>query len=263
MKLSENAVANQRAEDPGRSWLRRAASVPLGLPLVVAIVAALLGAVVGMLIPPTYTAETRVVVESPVGLTPYSAAGFPVSARATAKSYAEVINVNRGAEIQVPDGVTLEAIHLPQSNVLQLQAHARTPEAAIAGATAAADAVMDKVNRVPTIEQLVADRSADAAEAYANTVVTGVQTEAAREAQAQLQAARQQLTQEVSRPTPQLRLIRAADTVVSDRVERAQAFAGIGFVLGFLGAATLSPVQRQKTKTALRAAWHSDRTYTP
>lgn len=112
------------------------------------IVGALIGALIGFLLPPVYTAETRLAVGSG-SLNALNVPGFPTASEKMASNYARWIGlygVSSGEEGQTLASVSASPI--PESNVLRIEAEASTPEDAKTAAAEAAVRLKSEVNHV-------------------------------------------------------------------------------------------------------------------
>ncbi|WP_432558156.1 hypothetical protein [Granulicoccus sp. GXG6511] len=120
---------------------------------IITLVGGLLGGLIGLVLPPSYTAETRVAVGAG-DLTSAAIAGFPTAADNLASNYARYVNNTGVAANTVAPGVTLKASQIPDSNVIRIEAESRDSEEAKAGATAAANDLIDKVSNDSQNQQL-------------------------------------------------------------------------------------------------------------
>ncbi|MFT4217186.1 MAG: hypothetical protein QM619_08400 [Micropruina sp.] len=112
---------------------------------VVALVGAAIGIGIGFASPVTYTAESRVAVGAG-DLSAGAVAGYPVAAESLASNYARYVNDRGVAQTDVPEGVTLSASQIPESNVIRIEAASADPEAATSAANTAADQLVSVVN---------------------------------------------------------------------------------------------------------------------
>lgn len=127
--------------------------------VVLAIVGAVLGAVAGMIVPASYTAETRVAVGQG-SLTSSAIAGFPLAAMDLASNYARYVNSTGVARQSTMPGVVLKASQIPESNVIRIEATSRNAQDAAAAAKAAADDLVSQVNDEATQRAVEETRTA-------------------------------------------------------------------------------------------------------
>lgn len=111
----------------------------------IAVALTLIGALAGFLQPATHTAEARVAVGKG-DLTSGAIAGFPLAARELASNYSRYINDTGVAGDAVPDGATLSASPIPESNVIRIRAESRDEAQATAVAAQAAADLVAAVN---------------------------------------------------------------------------------------------------------------------
>lgn len=181
---------------------------------VLGVVAALLGAALGVgaafVLPVTYTAEARVAVGSG-DLTSGAIAGFPVAASQLASNYARYVN-NRGvAGTDVPEGVTLSASQIPESNVIRVEAESADPEAAREAANSAAQQLIDAVN----------DSGRTSADEVAAEFAKAADEDAA--AQTALNAAQHDLDELLGKDNPSKSAVKDARDAVTEAAAKAAA----------------------------------------
>ncbi len=140
IEYRESEPFTAAAAGPLTSWRRH---------WVLGLFAALLGAALGVgaafVMPVTYTAESRVAVGSG-DLSSGAIAGFPVAAAQLASNYARYVNDRGIAGTDVPEGVTLSASQIPESNVIRIEAESADPNAARDAANRTAQTLIDTVN---------------------------------------------------------------------------------------------------------------------
>lgn len=274
---TNSTQAEVREEEP----LKSSAGTPLHAikrhwisVVVITLLGGLLGAAVGFLIKPTYTAESRVAVGAG-NLSSGAIAGFPLAAAQLASNYARYVNDNGIAGNNVPEGATVGASQIPESNVIRIEAKSTDEQAAVTAAQTTAQELINRVNGSsngqdnPSDTQSQLDKAADAwgrtqtemsaaevelARARNTPGASAAQIAAAQQAlakakseDAKAQARRDSLSQKLIREVSEgsqaadLVLVRDSSVSGSDRSGRIQRFAMIGIIAG-LGIATLAVV---------------------
>jgi hypothetical protein len=270
----------------------RAASSPLGAwgrhwvsGTLIALLFAAVGAAGALLVPVTYTAETRVAVGSG-DLTSGAIAGFPLAASQLASNYARYVNDRGVAGTDVPEGVDLSASQIPDSNVIRVEAVSSDPDAARTAANSAANELITTVNSsgsesIDSVftqfseaadtdaaaqttlaaaqhdldEKLAKDASAASIKA-ARSAVSKAAAEADRTSLTS-SALRQKYTNLVSGTSSaaKLQLVRDAESVTSNRVSWIERLGLLGLAVG-LGVSLAVAVARERASapTPVRAA---------
>ncbi len=136
----ESEPFTQVAMGPLAAWKRHWV-----MGVAVALIGAVIGVAVGFVIPVSYTAEARVAVGSG-DLSAGAVAGFPLAASDLASNYARYVNDRGVANTDVPDGVTLSASQIPESNVIRSEAVASDSAAAVSAANSMSAQLVKAVN---------------------------------------------------------------------------------------------------------------------
>jgi uncharacterized protein involved in exopolysaccharide biosynthesis len=268
------------ASGPLAAWRRH---WPLGV--LTALVGAALGLAAAFVVPVTHTAEARVAVGAG-DLTSGAIAGFPVAASQLASNYARYVNDRGVAGTDVPEGVTLSASQIPESNVIRIEAESSDPEAARTAANSAAEMLVDAVNtsgRTTTEDVHAEFQKAAKDDAAAQTALTAAQhdldvllakdnpskakvkaaradvTEAATKAAdttLRTNALRQRYTNLVSgsSASANLLLIRTADTLESNRTSMLARLGLVGLAVGAAAGLVLAMVLERKRSRGRRDA---------
>jgi len=203
IEYRENEFVSRAASGPLASWRRHWIQGTL-----YALIGAAIGIGVALVIPPTYTAETRVAVGAG-DLTSGAIAGFPIAASGLASNYARYINDRGVASTDVPANVELSASQIPESNVVRIEARSVDAEAARVAATTAAQGLVDAVN----------SNGADTADDVFSKFTEATATEAA--AQSALAAAQHELDTLLGNPNASKARIKAARSDVTDASAKA------------------------------------------
>lgn len=230
--------------------------------LVITGIGGILGALIGFLIPPTYTAETRVAVGMG-SLTSSAIAGFPLAAEDLASNYARYVNQSGVGMAAATPGVALEASQIPESNVIRIEATSRNAGESVAAASKAATELVSRVNDGgdrAALEATRADLAQAAArygEAYSDVQAlgsgSGQQLARAKAeegvASAELEAQQTKLVRLISEDAQaaQLTVVREAGEPASSRLSMAQSLFLIGAVIGF-GIAVAIATSRERRR---------------
>lgn len=239
----------------------------------------LLGALVGLILPVSYTAETRVAVGQGT-LTSSATAGFPLAAMDLASNYARYVNNTGTARQSTHPDAAVSASQIPESNVIRLEATSRDPELAKATATEITDELIAQVNdetrqrELETTRQDLAGASVEFAEAYSHVqstsaelirlqappVSSATQIENARQrlaeskaiegrTQAELNAQQTKLVRMISEDSQaaKLTVVREVGDPASSRMSSLQLGLLIGLVLG-AGAAVAATTLKERRR---------------
>ncbi|MGY1636659.1 hypothetical protein ACI78V_08385 [Geodermatophilus sp. SYSU D00742] len=261
---------------------------------------ALIGVVAGLglaLTRPThYTAEARLAVGGNAGLAAEAVPGFALAAQQLAANYARYVNnAQEQTALEFPLGVragTVEQVSaspIPQSNVVRVEAVARTSAAARAAVAATSESLMEQVNDT-TSASSAADATLDQYTEISNQVAAAQQAsdaaqaalgqaqgagsadvqqlgQAAADAAAQLailQVQQQALGQkyrnqisEMSQGAANLMLVQEPAVTGDDRVAQLGRFGVAGLAAGLL-AALVTSVLRERRRTARTAVAADD-----
>lgn len=257
----------------------------LKLALAITALGTALGLGIALILPVTYTAESRLAVGTGE-LNSLNIPGYPSASEDMAANYARWVT-DRGAAdtFDVGDAVDLQASPLPESNVIRVEASSRNPDTAVAAADEAATALQDAVNEVrgaddPAVVLQEVQTNAPAvvvAEDRFNmlrNIYRGILAEfqTGTVAQETLDASRDQYTQAytewvtldteqtariaryqrlVSQQTSEadLTLVQNADVSGNDRASNLQKFALAGTVIGgFAALVTAHIVERRRAR---------------
>ncbi|MFT4294061.1 MAG: hypothetical protein QM582_01455 [Micropruina sp.] len=252
---------------------------------VAALIGAVVGVAVGFAMPVSYTAESRVAVGAG-DLTSGAVAGFPLAASGLASNYARYVNDRGVAQTDVPEGVTLSASQIPESNVIRIEAVSADSAAATAAANTAAEQLVNIVNT--NGRQSIDAAFADFSEAAKNDAKNQTQLAAAQRnldqllnkdgaKKAAIQAARDKVTQAAAnaantsaksaalrqkytnlvdggKTAANLQLIRTADALKSNRMSRVSQLGLLGLIVGAAAGLVIAlRIERRGTSTARTA----------
>lgn len=276
----ESEPFTQAAAGPLTAWRRHWL-----MSTVVAIVGALIGVAVAFATPTTYTAEARVAVGAG-DLSAGAVAGFPVASSALASNYARYVNDRGVAQADVPEGVTLSASQIPESNVIRIEALSADPAAATAAANAASDQLVTLVNtsgRQSTEDVFKQFSKTSKDDAKAQTALAAAQHEldlllskteskksavtkarnvvtraagTAAETTAKAAALRQQYTNLVdgSQTAGNLIVIRTADAPTTNRISLVSRLGLLGLIVGAAGGLVIAVVLERRRVPAANPA---------
>ncbi len=133
--------------DGGRSFQIRGGKRIVVFVVVSTVAAMALGALLGALVlKPKAVAETRLVVGSQT-LRAQEVPGYALATQQLAKTYARFASSDSVTADTRGEVSSIEATPIPDSAIIRLQATAATTEAAVAGATKAAEALIDAAGR--------------------------------------------------------------------------------------------------------------------
>ncbi len=250
----------------------------------VTLLGALLGVLIALTQPTTYTAEYRLAVGQGE-MSALNIPGYPTATKDLASNYSRWVTDHGVAGMSLPDGVSsLTASPLPDSSVVRIEAAAKEPEAATAGAKAAADALTAEVNRAraendpavllaeieshaPQLSRAQAGAAGTLAkynrdvvnnappEVIAADLEAHAQTDAHKAAlEVQQDARKERYRRLISTRTTEAQLFPVWDTAYlsgSDRVQRTQRWgligAGLGLVIAVAGSGAVERRRRGTT----------------
>lgn len=145
MASSPSPAGPSPAGRAGVAPLRALARHPLLTLLLVGALTAL-GVFAGRATPVSHTAETRLAVGAGE-MSAFAIPGFPLASRELASNYARwVQNTAADPSLATPGVTEVRASPIPDSNIVRIEAEGSTPQAAKAGATAAAQRLVEEVN---------------------------------------------------------------------------------------------------------------------
>lgn len=208
-----------------------------------------LGLLLALVLPQKFTAEARVAVGAGT-LTTSAIAGYPLAAQDLAANYARYINDTGLAGHTVPEGVTLSASPIPESNVIRIEAESSDRAEAELVAKDVAETLVRVVNSADGVDAAgesggnLAAVSREWGEAYADVQTIEAQLRQGgggsalrdRLAEAKTRESIAQAKLEVVNATQLTDLIVVTEPgpATSNRWTNMQQFGLIGIVVGFL-----------------------------
>ncbi|MFT4225578.1 hypothetical protein [Micropruina sp.] len=277
----EREPFTQAAAGPLTAWRRHWL-----MGTVVALTIALVGVAAGFVAPTVHTAEARVAVGAG-DLSAGAVAGFPAASSSLASNYARYVNDRGVAQTDIPDGVTLSASQIPESNVIRIEAASADPAAATAAANSAADQLVTLVNTggrqsIEDVFKQFTKASKDDAKAQTELAAAQHQLDlllsdteskkgslnrardavtkaagTAGETSAKAAALRQKYTNLVdgSQTAGNLLVIRTADTPTTNRISLVSRLGLIGLIIGAAGGLAIAvALERRRAPVANQKA---------